>query len=69
MASCVVARNLATSIETKSVTNSSGNYYISLPPGDYSVSISHQGFSTSVVPKLTLTVEVLAFSASLREYS
>ena len=52
----IVARNLATSIETGSVTNSSGNYYLSLPPGDYSVTISRQGFSTSVVPKLTLTV-------------
>ena len=52
----VVSHNLATSIETTSVTNSRGNYYISLPPGDYSVTISHQGFSTSVVPKLALTV-------------
>ncbi len=60
------ARNLATSIETASLTNATGNYYLSLPPGDYSVSISRQGFATSVVPKLTLTVaQNAALSVSL----
>ncbi len=52
----VAARNLATAIETNTVTNSSGNYYLALLPGEYSVTISSQGFSTSVISHLTLTV-------------
>ena len=52
----VSAENLATGIKTATPTNASGNYYLTLVPGDYRIAVSHQGFATAVVPKLTLSV-------------
>ncbi|MGH7869481.1 MAG: carboxypeptidase-like regulatory domain-containing protein, partial [Candidatus Dormibacteraceae bacterium] len=52
----VSAENLATSVNTSTVTNASGNFYMTLLPGDYRVSVLRQGFATAVVPKLTLSV-------------
>ncbi|MBI4907341.1 MAG: carboxypeptidase regulatory-like domain-containing protein, partial [Acidobacteria bacterium] len=52
----VDAENLATGVRATSVTNSSGNYYLPLLAGGYKISVSHAGFSTAVVPNLTLTV-------------
>jgi hypothetical protein len=52
----VTAENLATSIKTFATTNASGNFYVTLLPGDYKVTVSRPGFATAAVPKLTLSV-------------
>ncbi len=52
----VTAENLGTSVKTSTVTNGSGNFYLTLLPGDYRVDVSQPGFATTTVPKLTLSV-------------
>ncbi len=52
----VSAENLATSVKTSTVTNPSGNFYLTLLPGDYRITVSQPGFSTASVPKLMLSV-------------
>jgi hypothetical protein len=52
----VGAENLSTGVKASTVTNGSGNYYLSLLPGDYKITVAHEGFATSVVPKLKLSV-------------
>src|SRR5438045_978745 len=52
----ISAENLATNVKTSTYTNASGNFYMKLWPGDYKISVGHQGFATAVVPKLTLSV-------------
>jgi hypothetical protein len=49
-------RPLHRRVKTFTVSNGSGNYYLTLLPGDYKISVAHSGFATSVVPKLTLSV-------------
>jgi len=52
----VSVRNLATSVTVDTVTNTSGSYTVpNLNPGDYEVSVTAQGFSTTV-SKVTLSV-------------
>ena len=53
----VTARNLGTNISRTAITNDEGAYQlINLPPGDYEVAASAQGFSKAVIPSVTLTV-------------
>jgi hypothetical protein len=53
----VTARNLGTNISRTATTNDEGAYQlISLPPGEYEVAATAQGFSKAVIPSVTLTV-------------
>src|SRR5438552_17326497 len=52
----VSAENLATGVKSATVSNASGNYYLNLLAGDYKVTVTHEGFGASVLPKLTLSV-------------
>ncbi len=52
----IEALNLETGVNTATVTNSSGNYYMTLLPGDYRITAAGAAFATSVVPRITLTV-------------
>lgn len=56
----VVAVNATTEVETPTVTNSSGYYYLSLLPGDYSLTIAQSGFATASVERFTLSVNQTA---------
>src|SRR5262245_39869130 len=54
----VVVRNLATGLERNAVSNEAGYYAVSaLPAGRYSITVSHEGFSTYGVPELVLQVD------------
>ncbi len=54
----VVVRNLATGVERNAVSNEAGYYAVSaLPAGRYSITVSHEGFSTYGVPELVLQVD------------
>jgi hypothetical protein len=52
----ISAENLATGVKTAAPSNSSGNFYLKVVPGDYKITVVHEGFATAVVPKLTLSV-------------
>src|ERR1700758_5690608 len=52
----VSADNLATSVNTSTLTNATGNFYLMLPPGDYRIVVSQSGFTSATVPKLSLSV-------------
>ena len=52
----VTVANLETGVRTSTVTNAAGNYYISVFPGEYRVTVSREGFATAVVPQLNLAV-------------
>jgi hypothetical protein len=53
----VIAKDKARGIERSAVTASDGSYVIPLlPPGDYEVRATKQGFKTFVAPQLTATV-------------
>ena len=56
----IVATGTATGVETPTVTNSSGYYYLSLLPGDYTLSVSQTGFATARVERFTLSVNQTA---------
>src|SRR6059036_686826 len=54
----VVIRNLSTGVERTAVSNDAGYYAISaLPAGRYSITVSHEGFSTFGVQELVLQVD------------
>jgi len=53
----VVTRGEATGSETKSITDSNGNFAVlGLQPGAYIITAAHDGFTTNVYPHLDLTV-------------
>ncbi|MEK7403851.1 MAG: carboxypeptidase-like regulatory domain-containing protein, partial [Acidobacteriota bacterium] len=52
----VVARHLATSLETATIANSAGKYYLLLLPGRYKVTASMAGFASLTVEDVVLTV-------------
>lgn len=53
----VVLKNLDTSVERTATTNSAGNYvFLSLTPGNYSLTASSPGLQTSQISKFTLAV-------------
>ena len=53
----VVAKNLATGLERKTLSNESGDYSIPLLPiGQYTVTVESAGFKTSTITGLTLQV-------------
>src|ERR1035441_3741479 len=52
----VDAESLSTGVRASTVSNGSGNYYLSLLPSDYKITVEHEGFTTSMVPKLKLSV-------------
>ena len=52
----VSAENLATGVKSATVSNASGNYYLNLLAGDYKLTVTHEGFAASVLPRLTLSV-------------
>src|SRR5215471_1127723 len=53
----VTAKNLGTSIERTTQTDSEGNYQIaSLPVGEYSVQVEMQGFKRQLLSALTVEV-------------
>jgi hypothetical protein len=57
----VVIRNLGTGAERTLVSDGEGQYVApSLAPGDYSVRVTANGFSTYTVPRLTLLVDARA---------
>jgi len=69
----VAARNLATSVSREGTTDPSGSYTLpNLPPGDYEVKVTAQGFSTAVQSNMTLAVgaqQTLNFSLKVGETS
>src|SRR5216684_2566161 len=53
----VTARNTATDVARRATTNDDGAYQlISLPPGNYEVTVEASGFSKARFPIVTLTV-------------
>jgi hypothetical protein len=57
----VTIRNQGTNIETRTTTNTAGLYFItSLPPGNYELVVSKQGFETSRVSNISLTLGLAA---------
>ncbi len=57
----VVLRNVATSVENTTVSNSAGAYtFTSIEPGNYTLQVKAGGFSTAAVPVFTLTVGQVA---------
>src|SRR5262245_53233500 len=56
----VAATGVATGVKTTTLTNSSGYYYLSLLPGEYTLTFSLAGFATSRVDKILLTVNQTA---------
>ena len=55
----VVIHNLGTGVDRTVVSDGAGQYVApSLPPGDYSVRVTANGFSAYSVPRLTLQVDV-----------
>jgi hypothetical protein len=53
----ITARNPATNVSKTTTSNDDGSYLIvSLPPGDYEVTIEAANFKKSVLPAVTLTV-------------
>ncbi len=62
----VTATNLQTSVISSTVTNTKGNYYLTLAPGEYRVEISNPGFGTAAVQNFTLAVaQAATFNAAL----
>jgi Carboxypeptidase regulatory-like domain/TonB dependent receptor len=62
----VVVQELETGVKTSTVTNGSGNYYLSLLPGSYRLEVASNSFGTASVPKLTVTVaQAATFNAAL----
>lgn len=63
----VTLRNVETSVEMKTVTNSSGTYgIVSITPGRYTIEASAASFGAEKVPEFTLTVgQVATFNFSL----
>lgn len=63
----VTLRNVETSVEMKTITNSSGAYAIvSITPGRYTIEVSAPSFGAEKVPDFTLTVgQVATFNFSL----
>jgi hypothetical protein len=68
-AATVTAKNLTTGVVRQVATNSSGFYVIpNLPPSDYSVTVSAEGFASQTRPHIELTVgaiETLDFKLQL----
>lgn len=64
----VEIRNLATNISRNVTTNEDGRFVaLGLPPGNYSVIVAKQGFSTNVIEKTALTVgQAQDFSFALK---
>lgn len=57
----VAIRNTATNVTTRSTTNNAGLYYLTnLPPGEYEINITKQGFRAARVSALRLTVGLTA---------
>src|SRR5258708_2243037 len=53
----VTARNLGTNLTREATANGDGFYKIvSLPPGEYEVTVTAQNYKTAVIQKVTLTV-------------
>ncbi len=53
----VVVTNLETQLKRRTVTDHAGSYIVpELPPGWYSISVSHRGFKTATVPRVELQV-------------
>src|SRR5262249_15561059 len=54
----VTVRNLGTGIERVALSNEVGFYTVTaLQAGPYSITVSHEGFTTYTVPELTLQVD------------
>ena len=64
----VEARNLDTSLAKVVTTDSDGRFnFLSLPPGNYTITVSKTGFATIVQTGATLTVgQVLSFPVTLK---
>lgn len=57
----VVLRNLGTSVEHTTISNSSGVYsFFNINPGEYSITVKAPGFRSKQIPNLTLTVSQAA---------
>jgi hypothetical protein len=57
----VILANVATGVERRSTTNEAGAYaFLNVPPGDYVLSASAQGFRTAKMAQVTLTVNQTA---------
>lgn len=52
----ITVENLETGIRTTTVSNAAGNYYVSVLPGEYKITVSREGFATAVIPRMTLSV-------------
>ena len=52
----ISVENLETGIKTTTVSNATGNYYVSVLPGEYKITVSREGFATAVIPRMTLAV-------------
>jgi hypothetical protein len=54
----ITATNVATGVESKTVTDAAGNYtFPSLPPATYNITVEKDGFKTTVISGITLQVD------------
>jgi hypothetical protein len=61
-------RNVSTNVETKTLSNAAGIYYLpSLPPGQYELRVEHTGFKPEVISDIHLLANLTAtFNVTLQ---